>query len=93
MVLVSDSSYTQVVGSDSLQFIDYIDSGFTYFYCVKAVDRVGNEGKGEISRSIFLDGEGGVYIPPSEDDGVEIQEDVSTIPYIVGPLDTLRFEM
>lgn len=70
-----------------------VDTGLTYYYRVRGVDNVGNEGDGDLTSGIGLGGGWNEYIPPVDTVIVDTMPPVLTETYISCAKDTIWFSL
>jgi hypothetical protein len=69
-----------------------VEAGFTYYYRIRAVDAVGNEGDGERSNGISLGGPGGLITPPPDPGPIDTTAWAGN-GFIKGVVDTVWFNL
>jgi len=70
-----------------------VDTGITYYYRIRAVDAVGNEGDGDRTFGILLGSQGGTYVPPVD---TTVTDPIVVTPedhFIRGSIDTLWIKL
>ncbi|RKY81145.1 hypothetical protein DRQ07_04700 [candidate division KSB1 bacterium] len=78
------------INAEWLSSGQWIDSsavgGHYYTYRIRAVDKVGNEGTGEVSNSVYIEGSGEIVI---DNDTIDVTNDVRNGNFITGSIDTM----